>query len=140
MDTSTQVELVTEPTTSSFQMPSGQVPATGGQALQANVSSIVNVVGATFLFRENSNTPGRVLEQSQVVNVPAGAGFFTGINGIDGAFTTSDFTHLTERPLGEFSAFVGLRGNNLVCTVRLTDSNSDDPIQIVVRGFIAFFA
>ncbi|MBI3833526.1 MAG: S53 family peptidase [Planctomycetes bacterium] len=113
-----------------------QIP---GEALAVNVHSIVQLASHTFTFKENSNTPGRSLEQSVVVNVPAGAGFFTCVPYFTGAFTTPDFAHLTERPLGQFMVAVGLRGNNLVCTVRLTDSNSDDPIFIGVTAIVVFF-
>lgn len=58
---------------------------------------------------------------------------------IMGAFTTRDFQRLTERPLGQFYAGIGLRGNNLVCTMRLTDSNVDDPVFIQVTGIVVFY-
>jgi hypothetical protein len=124
-----------------FQLPEGASAAElNGAATQVNVSSIVSVVSTVFTFRENSNTPGRTLEQTRTVTRPPGSGFFVGLNAINGAFTTSDFQHLTERPLGQFLASLGLRGNNtLVCQVRLTDSNSDDPIFISVGAFIVFF-
>lgn len=124
----------------SFRFPEGkEVSAEEGKAQEATISSIVGVAARTFTFRENSNTPGRTLEQSVIVNVPSGAGFFTSIAQINGAFTTSDFRFLTERPLGQFIVSIFLRGNNFVCQVRLTDSNSDDPIFISVTGIIVFF-
>ena len=110
-----------------------------GQAQAVSVNAIVSVASHTFTFKENSNTPGRTLEQSVVVNVPTGAGYFTCIPYFTGAFTSSDFTHLTERPLGQFMIAAGLRGNNLVCTVRLTDSNSDDPIFIESTVTVVFY-
>lgn len=110
-----------------------------GQARAVAISSIIGLATHTFTFKENSNTPGRLLEQSVVVNVPPNSGFFTCMPYITGAFTTSDFQHLAERPLGQFYVAVGLRGNNLVCTVRLSDSNSDDPIFIEVAATVVFF-
>jgi len=57
-----------------------------------------------------------------------------------GAFVTDGGAHLTERPLGEFEVSVGFAGpTNLPCTIRLTDSNSDDPVKVNVRGLIVFF-
>ncbi len=110
-----------------------------GEAAAVNVSAIVGVASHTFTFKENSNTPGRQLEQSVVITVPSGAGFFTCIPYLMGSFTSSDFQHLTERPLGQFYVSVGLRGNNLVCSVRLTDSNSDDPIFIEATATVVFY-
>jgi hypothetical protein len=124
-----------------FEPPEGVAGiALDGGALQANVSSIVSVASVDFTFQENSNTPGRFLEQSVVVNRPPGTGFFVGMNVIRHSFTSSNFANLTERPLGQLFAGVGLRGQNvLVCQARLTDSNSDDPIDIRIRAFIVFF-
>jgi hypothetical protein len=119
--------------------PNAKMQGSPPQLQIAAVSSIVGVASHTFEFRENSNTPGRLLEQSVVVTVPPGAGFFTVIPFFTAAFTNSDFTKLGERPLGQLFASIGLRGNNLVCQVRLTDSNSDDPIFIAVTGIVVFY-
>jgi hypothetical protein len=110
-----------------------------GTAMSAPVTSIISVASHTFTFNENTNTPGRFLEQSVVDNVPSGAGYFTTVPYFRAAFTTSNFQHLTERPLGQVYFSAGLRGNNLVCGVRLTDSNSDDPISIVVTCIVVFY-
>jgi len=124
----------------SFQFPKGkEAGVQEGRAQEAIISSIVSVASHTFIFRENANTPGRELEASVVVNVPSGAGFFTSISNFTGAFTSPDFQVLTERPLGQFEVGIGLRGNNFVCRVRLTDANADDAIVISVTGVIAFF-
>lgn len=109
------------------------------EATTVNVSSIVSVASQVFTFNENSNSPGRFLEKSVVINVPSGTGFFTCIPTFMGAFTTGDFQNLTERPLGEFFVSIGLRGNNLVCQVRLTDANGDDPIYIKVTAIVVFY-
>jgi hypothetical protein len=123
-----------------FRLPDGVTVASADNELPiAPLSQVVGVASRVFSFRENSNTPGRFLEQSVVVNVPPGAGFFTSISSFRGSFTTRDFNFLTERPLGQFFVSAGLRGNNLVCQVRLTDSNSDDPIAITVTANILFF-
>lgn len=105
----------------------------------ADLISVVSVASHTFTFRENSNTPGRFLEQLVVVNVPLGAGFFTTMPYIMGAFTTRDFQRLTKRSCGQFYAGIRLGGNNLVCTVRLTDPNADDPVFIQVTEIVVFY-
>jgi len=130
---------VAQPKLESFRAPAQPSGTPGRAAAAVNVSAILSVVPHTFSFRENTNTPGRFLEQSAVVDVPAGAGFFTSIFSFTAGFTTPDFQRLTERPLGQLSIGVGLRGNNFVCTVRLTDSNSDDPIAIDVSALVVFF-
>jgi hypothetical protein len=57
-----------------------------------------------------------------------------------GAFVTDGGANLTERPLGEFEISVGFAGpTTLSCTIRLTASNSDDPVKVSVRGLIVFF-
>src|SRR5262245_8646483 len=112
----------------SFRPPQGAaLTQQAGAANEVTASAIAGLASQRFEFRENSNTPGRFLEQSVVVNVPSGAGFFCCASQVTGAFTTPNFQFLTERPLGQFHVSVGLRGNNLVCSVRLSDSNSDDP-------------
>jgi hypothetical protein len=136
----TSIHPVELATLEAFKAPEGKVGSLEeGTAQEVDISSISGVTFHTFEFLENSNTPGRFLEQSVVVNVPAGAGFFVCLNTITGSFTTGDFQFLAERPLGQFSVSLGLRGNNFVCQVRLTDSNQDDPIFIRVRGLIVFF-
>jgi hypothetical protein len=131
---------VEEPTLESFDFPEGkEVSVEEGRAQEVALSSIVSLAVRTFTFRENSGPPGRILEQSVAITRPAGAGFFTTMPTINAAFTSSDFRVLTERPLGQFIASLGLRGDNFVCTVRLTDSNQDDPIFISVTGIVVFF-
>jgi len=138
--TSTVGPPPTPPTSKHSGWPGGVTVASADKELPiAPLSQVVGVASHLFSFRENSNTPGRLLEQAIVVNVLAGAGFFTSINYFTGAFTTANFANLTERPLGQFFVSVGLRGNNLVCQVRLTDSNSDDPVFIDVAANILFF-
>ena len=107
--------------------------------------SIVNIVGFFFDFFEPGGPdhllPGRPLEQTTTIIRPTGAGFMVCLNLINGAFVTNGGGVLTERPLGQFLVNAGFRDpNTLVCRVRLTDSNSDDPIRIQVRGAVLFFA
>jgi hypothetical protein len=123
-----------------FRVPEGvEIPYSEGAAKQVSVTSIVNVVSHLFSFRENSNTPGRRLEQSVVVTIPSGAGFFLCLSTLNGAFTSSNFQNLNERPLGQFMATLGMRGDNLVCTVRLSDNDANDPIAIDVRALVVFY-
>jgi hypothetical protein len=47
---------------------------------------------------------------------------------------------LTDRRVGAFEVDVRIEEPGLLaCTVRLTDKNSDDPVEINVRGLIVFF-
>jgi hypothetical protein len=120
----------------SFQPPEGkEVISADGQAQQIDISAVVGFQSHLFTFRENANTPGRTLEQTVGVTIPAGAGWFVVPSFFTGAFTNGDFSRLTERPLGQFFVQLFVRNNNtLVCRVRLTDSNSDDPIFIQVQA------
>jgi hypothetical protein len=119
--------------------PQGAALRSAGDLSLASVASIVGVSAHSFRFRENSSSPGRILEQSIVISLPPDAGAFTMISSYSSAFTTSDFRFLTERPLGEHAVALGFRGNNLVCQVRLTDSNQDDPIAINVTALVVAF-
>jgi hypothetical protein len=129
----------------SFRLPEGgEISAKEGRAQQIGITSIVGIARNLFSFRENAGTPGRTLEKVVAVNVPAGANHFITIDAVYAAYTTADFTRLTERPLGQllFDVFLrrnSLGGNELVCRVRLTDSNQDDPIVIHVRAGVVFF-
>ena len=78
-------------------------------------------------------------EQTAAVNRPSGAGFTVMLIALQYAFVNQGGTFLRERPLGEFIADVGLRGDNLVCRVRLTDINADDPVSINVTAGVLFF-
>lgn len=121
--------------------PAGAQLLSGG-ANTLNVTQITQIVGIasrTFTFRENSNTPGRQLEQAVVVNRPSGAGFFVMLPYFNGAFTNSSFTRLRRRGIGQFFVSAFLRGNNLVCRVRLTDDNADDPVFIQATAIVVFF-
>jgi|GEM_PF-2451223 hypothetical protein len=107
--------------------------------------SIVSIVGFFFDFFEPGGPahllPGRPLEQTTTIIRPRGAGFMVCLNLISGAFVTNGGGILTQRPLGQFKVSAGFRDpNTLVCRVRLTDENMDDPIHIQVRGAVLFFA
>lgn len=122
--------------------PSDKVLSKEGQALSVAVDSIVSVATHTFTFRENSGYPGRLLTQSVPIYIPPGAYPFTCISYFTGAYTTSDFRYLTERPLGQLYASIHVdeSDSTLKCTVRLTDVNADDPILIQVTGTAVFYS
>jgi hypothetical protein len=123
-----------------IRLPGGAKPLVKDGLALAAINSIVGIAQNLFDFRENSGTPGRLLEQVVPIGIPPGAtGFFTMIPYFTGAFTNGDFTRLAERPLGQYFVQAGLRGTDMVCRVRLTDSNADDPIFIQARVLIVFF-
>ena len=139
--TASATEIVSESEILIFEAPESSTAQLDDEAAQVDVASIVSLVAVSFVFQENANNPGRVLQQTRSVSRPPGSGFFTGLNLFKHSFTTSNFQFLTERPLGEFSVSLGLLADNqtLVCQVRLTDSNQNDSIDIRVGGFIVFF-
>jgi hypothetical protein len=64
---------------------------------------------------------------------------FVSLRSFSGKFVTPD-GKLTDRPVGAFEVDVRIEEPGLLaCTVRLTDKNSDDPVEINVRGLIVFF-
>ena len=128
--------------------PAGQaVPSdtgTGAVGPVLPISAVVGVSGFSFNFFNEGGTnnllPGRPTTQTASFTPPRGAGAFVCLSTILGAFVTDGGANLTERPLGEFEVSVGFAGpTTLSCTIRLTDSNSDDPVKVSVRGLIVFF-
>jgi hypothetical protein len=128
--------------------PAGQVVTfdTGAGAVGPviPITSVVGVSGFSFDFFNEGGTnnllPGRPTTQTASFRPPAGAGAFVCLSTFLGAFVTNGGANLTERPLGEFEVSVGFAGpSTLSCTIRLTDSNSDDPVKVSVRGLIVFF-
>jgi hypothetical protein len=128
--------------------PAGQVVAfdtgTGAVGPIIPIAAVVGVSGFSFNFFNEGGTnnllPGRPTSQTASFRPPAGAGAFVSLNAFLGAFVTNGGANLTERPLGEFEVSVGFAGpTTLSCTIRLTDSNSDDPVKVSVRGLIVFF-
>jgi hypothetical protein len=64
---------------------------------------------------------------------------FISLRSFSGKFVTAD-GKLTDRPLGAFGVDVRIAEPGvLACTVRLSDKNSDDPVEINVHGLIVFF-
>jgi len=117
---------------------------TGAVGPVTTVNSIVGLSSFAFDFFNEGGTnnllPGRPTTQTASFRPPAGAGAFVCLSTFLGAFVTNGGANLTERPLGEFEVSVGFAGpTTLSCTIRLTDSNSDDPVKVSVRGLIVFF-
>lgn len=98
------------------------------------VSNIASVSSHTFQFQRAN---GDYEEKTIAVSRPPGAGFTVMLQDLYYAFTSG--ASLTERPLGQFVVDIGMRGDNLVCGVRLTDSNADDPVSIEVTAAVLFF-
>src|SRR5262245_35942777 len=131
-----------------FIHPAGQaVPfdtGTGAVGPMLPISAVVGVSRFSFdFFNEggpNNLLPGRPTTQTASFTPPRGAGAFVSLNAFRHAFVTNGGANLTERPLGEFDVIVGFAGpTTLSCTIRLTDSNSDDPVKVSVRGLIVCF-
>jgi hypothetical protein len=103
----------------------------------------IGVIPFRFEFKKRNQTgtpaPGSVFEDTRVVTIPSGAGFFITLNYIDCGFREENLVTLRERGVGQFFAAVGMRGNNLVCQVRMTDSNADDPMTVRVAGTVVTF-
>ncbi len=119
-----------------FSAPAGRI--TDGQAMASSVdvNSVIRVAGHTFHFERRN---GDYEEKTVAVDRPPGAGFVVMLNTLQYAFVRAGTNTLTERPLGELVARAGLRGNNIVCGVRLTDSNADDAVSISVNVTVLFF-
>jgi hypothetical protein len=109
------------------------------------VNAILGVSNFAFDFFNEGGTnnlkPGRPTTRTASLHPPAGTtnGFIC-LRSFTGAFVTNGGANLTERPLGEFQVDVGFAANNMLsCTVTLSDSNSDDPVKVSVRGAIVYF-
>jgi hypothetical protein len=117
---------------------------TGAIGPVISIAAVVGVSAFSFNFFNEGGTdnllPGRPTNQTASFTPPRGAGAFVCLSTVIGAFVTNGGANLTERPLGEFEVSVGFSGpTSLSCTIRLTDSNSDDPVKVIVRGLIVFF-
>jgi hypothetical protein len=119
-------------------------PMVDGRLEMLPLAGVIGVVSRRFNFAEPGGPdhlkPGRPLSQSVPINRPPNAGFFVMLNGVNHAFVRSGSpTTLTQRPLGQIFAIAGLSGNSLVCNVRLTDENMDDPMRCIVDVVVVFF-
>jgi hypothetical protein len=107
------------------------------------MATIDRIDGFSFVFDEPGGTshllPGRPLEQTRRVDRPPGSGFAVWLSSFSGSFVSG--TMLRQRPLGQFRVSVGIRDTNvLVCRVRLTDENMDDPVRVRVGACVMFLS
>jgi len=121
-----------------FAPPEGkQVELRDGEARSVEVAGVIRTASHTFEFRRAN---GEAEEKTVAVSRPAGAGFIVMVQDLYYAFmSAASGNTLRERPLGQFVVDVGMRGDNLVCKVRLTDVNADDPVSISVTAGVLFF-
>jgi hypothetical protein len=108
------------------------------------INSIIGLSPFSFTFFNKGGPgnliPGRPTTLSTTYTRPAGAGVSVILQTFSGAFVTDGGAHLTERPLGQFMVTFAVSGSNtLSCTVILSDSNGDDPVQIFANGALLFF-
>ena len=85
--------------------------------------------------------PGRSATKTLTYNAPydGAAPHFIALRSFSGKFVTDD-GKLIDRPLGAFEVDVRIEEPGLLaCTVRLSDRNSDDPVELSVSGVIVFF-
>ena len=107
------------------------------------INNMIGTLGHRFEFVEPGGTnhlkPGRPLSQQVRIDMPEQVGFFVMLNGFNHAFVNGN--RLTERPLGQMYATVGINfaARTLNCNVRLSDSNSDDAVHIIVDVVAVFF-
>jgi len=92
------------------------------------------------LSESNSLTPGMRRIKTLTYNSPLeGTPHFVALNSLSGKFV-KDTGELVDRPLGAFEVNAWIKEpGTLACAVRLSDKNSDDPVEVNVRGVIVFF-
>ncbi|WP_240140203.1 hypothetical protein [Streptomyces sp. MUM 178J] len=84
--------------------------------------------------------PGRPLKDSQKIDIGEQEDAVVAITALSGAYTDGGKT-IRQRPLGQFMVRVRFEKPDIVvCEVRLTDDNSDDPINIWVNVLAISFA
>ena len=88
----------------------------------------------------HSQTPGMRRTKTLTYHSPIeGTPHFVALNSFSGKFV-KDNGELVDRPLGAFEVNVWIKEpGTLACAVRLSDKNSDDPVEVNVRGMIVFF-
>ena len=95
---------------------------------------------AKTLSESNGKTPGMRRVKTLNYTPPLeGTPHFVALNSFSGKFV-KDTGELVDRPLGAFEVSAWIKeSGTLACAVRLSDKNSDDPVEINVRGVIVFF-
>ena len=92
------------------------------------------------LDESNSKTPGmRRVKTLSYKSQFEGTPHFVALNSFSGRFV-KETGELVDRPLAAFEVSVWIKEpGTLACAVRLSDKNSDDPVEVNVRGVIVFF-
>lgn len=92
------------------------------------------------LGERDRRTPGMRRTKTLRYNSPLeGTPHFVVLRSFSGRFV-NERGELTDRPLGALEVTVGIKEPGLLaCTVRLSDKNSDDPVEVSVRGLLVFF-
>lgn len=89
----------------------------------------------------NHLLPGREMEQTQVVSFAPGSSLIFALMGFDGAFVDNSGGILQDRELGQFYVWTSFRAPNLlVCRVRLTAENIDQPVSIKAKVVALIFS
>lgn len=92
------------------------------------------------LGEHNRRSPGMRRTKTLDYTSPIeGTPHFVVLRSFSGRFV-KDNGELVDRPLGALEVSVGIKEpGTLACTVRLSDKNSDDPVEVNVRGLLVFF-
>ena len=119
--------------------------ATGSIDDWTGVNGLVGYSSFHFFFFNQGGTdnllPGRPTQQSlPFMSPPNSGGPLICVNTLNARFVTDGGAKITQRPLGQFiwSVWVPASGV-LACTIKLSDENLDDPIQVDVEGTLLFF-
>lgn len=99
--------------------------------------------GFTHFGGTNNLLPGRGETQTARLGLPQGATAFAALAGINCGFINGNLDSppmtLRERPLGQLRVDLEVQGDTLMCHMRLTDENSDDPCVMRVTVNVLFF-
>ena len=92
------------------------------------------------LGESNTRTPGMRRISTITYKTPLeGTPHFAAVNSFSGKFVKEN-GELADRPLGALEVSVWIKEpGKLTCAVRLSDRNSDDPVEVSVRGVLVFF-
>ncbi len=120
-------------------------PCSDGVGPFVKAYAIEGVMEVAFSFsmqtlgENNSRTPGMRRTKTLEYESPLeGTPHFVVLRSFSGKFVKDGV--LTDRPLGAVEVSLWIKEPGTVaCTVCLTDKNSDDPVEISVRGLIVFF-
>ena len=120
-------------------------PCSDGAGPFIKAYAIEGVVEFAFRFSDKTLEEGKLpgLGRTKTITYDAPFGgttpHFISLRSFSGKFVTAD-GKLTDRPVGAFEVDVRIKEPGLLaCTVRLSDKNSDDPVEINVQGLIVFF-